>query len=151
MARSLPTDTTPPLETLRQRIDRLLAEFGHDFQAPATEAGSFGFVPDAERHDGEREVTIRLELPGVEPKDTQITVTDRTIEVSGEKKADTEHRAGDYIRSERSFGAFHRDFTLPFTVVAENVDARFDKGVLVIRIPKPAETRHAQRKIPIRG
>lgn len=151
MARSLPTDTTPPLETLRQRIDRLLAEFGRDFQAPAAEGGSFGFVPDAELHDGEREATIRLELPGVEPGDTHISVTDRTIEVSGEKKAETEHNAGDYIRSERSFGAFHRAFTLPFTVPAESVDARFDKGVLVIRIPKPAGTRHAPRKIAIRS
>lgn len=142
---------SPPMDALRRRIDRLFADFGADLPSRAAEAGSFGFVPDAEIHEGESEVTVRLELAGVDPGDIDITVADRTIEVSGQKKAETAHREGEFYRSERSFGSFSRAFTLGFSIPVDTVDARFDKGVLTIRIPKPAGARETARKIAIRS
>ena len=138
-------------DSLHKQIDRLFSEFGQTFGVPSgvTKDGSFDFVPSAELTDGDKEVVVRVELPGVEVKDVDIAVIERTIDISGEKRSETEHRDGDYYRTERSFGAFRRSFTLPFSIAADKVDAKFEKGVLTVKITKPAEAQSRAKKIAI--
>ncbi|MDP1731893.1 MAG: Hsp20/alpha crystallin family protein [Devosia sp.] len=140
-------------ESLHKQIDRIFAEFHNNVGLPSSigNGGTFDFLPSAELHDAEKEVAIRIELPGVEMKNVDISVADRSIDISGEKKSETERRNGENYRTERSFGSFRRSFTLPFMINADKVDARFDKGVLTVKIAKPAEAQTHTRKIAVHG
>ncbi len=92
---------------------------------------------------------LRADLPGVDRDDVTIDVQDRTLTISGERShaLQPEHDGG-YVRLERAFGRFERTLTLPRGVDLDAIDASFDRGVLELRIPKPAEAR--PRRIEIR-
>jgi HSP20 family protein len=92
---------------------------------------------------------LKADLPGLSEEDVTIELEDSTLTVSGERR--TEHRAeGEgYYRVERATGSFSRSLTLPKGVDPEAVTARFDRGVLEVRIPKPAERK--PRRISIGG
>lgn len=80
-------------------------------------------------HDKGSATKIRLGLPGVDPNDVAIQAIDDTIEVSGEKRPESEAKIGDRYRSERTFGSFFRAFTMPSAIDPDKVEATFDKGV----------------------
>jgi HSP20 family protein len=79
------------------------------------------------------EILITAELPGLEPKDVEITVADDVLFIKGEKKFEEEKN---YHRIERSYGMFQRSITLPCSVKAEKIRASFDKGVMTVTIMK---------------
>jgi HSP20 family protein len=149
-----------PLEALHQRIDRIFNEFGSGFGFPKSfwdegmrmpsVWGDAGVMPSLELHDTDGKVTVTAELPGVDEKDINVSVDDQMLTISGEKKSEVEHKDGDRYRSERSYGKFSRSVSLPFAIDPGKVDARFDKGVLTLKIEKPAEAVHKAKKIEIR-
>ena len=83
--------------------------------------------------------------------DIDVSVVDNVLTVKGEKKSETEKKEADYHMVERSYGAFTRSLTLPYEVDASKVDAKFDKGVLKITLPKPAEVKAKTKKIKIKS
>ena len=90
---------------------------------------------------------LRADLPGLSDADVNIEFQDNVLTVSGERKAEHEDRSEGYYRIERAFGSFSRSLTLPEGVDPEAVQARFDRGVLGIRIPKPQQRK--PRKVAI--
>lgn len=135
-----------PFSTLRDRMERIFDDFARDLR-PFT---ALDFFPDAELSEAGDRLTLALELPGIDPKDVELSVQDRTITISGEKKQNGEAKDGEVYRSERSYGAFVRSFTAPFPVDADAVEANFDKGVLTIAVPKPAGYTGRPRQIEIK-
>jgi HSP20 family protein len=81
--------------------------------------------------------------------DVKIELEEGTLTVSGERKAEHEEKEEGYYRVERAFGSFSRSLTLPKGVNPDQVSARFDRGVLEVRIPKPEERK--PRRISIGG
>jgi len=135
---------------LRKEVDRLFEDFTRGFDlAGLTGGGGFGLVPDMDMHDGEKEVTLSVELPGVDEKDVDLSISGQTITVSGEKKSEKETKQGESVRRERSYGSFSRSVALPFPVDGEKVAAKFARGVLTITVPKPEEALQQARKVPI--
>jgi HSP20 family protein len=92
---------------------------------------------------------LKADLPGVSEEDVSIELEDSTLTISGERKAEHQAEGEGYYRVERSTGSFSRSLTLPKGVDPEAVSARFDRGVLEVRIPKPAERK--PRRISIGG
>jgi HSP20 family protein len=84
-------------------------------------------------------LVLKTDLPGLDSEDVQIEVNDGVLTVSGERKTEHEEQREGYHRVERAYGGFSRSLTLPRDIDAEQVEASFDKGVLEVRIPKPAE------------
>ena len=82
---------------------------------------------------------LRADLPGVSEEDVSIELEDTVLTVSGERKSEHEAGGEGFHRVERASGRFSRALTLPKGVDAEAVTASFDRGVLEVRIPKPAE------------
>jgi HSP20 family protein len=78
---------------------------------------------------------LRAELAGLSREDIDVTVENGTIVIKGEKKFDPAVKEEHYRRVERSYGTFHRSFTLPNTVDAAKVSAEFKNGVLTIVLP----------------
>jgi HSP20 family protein len=98
---------------------------------------------------GPEDVVVTTELPGVEPGDIHISVEGDTLKLSGERKA-LELREGEkFHRQERTSGQFSRALELPFRVDANKVEARYDRGVLRISLPRAPEDR--PRRIEVKS
>jgi HSP20 family protein len=88
--------------------------------------------------DGDHYV-LRADLPGLSEDEVKVEVEDRVLTISGERKSEREERKDGYYRLERASGTFSRSLRLPEGVDADGIEARFDKGVLEVRVPKPEE------------
>lgn len=86
-------------------------------------------------------LTLRLEVPGMVTEDIKIGVENNTLTVRGEKKHESKSEDETFFRSERSYGAFERSFSLPGYVNSEDVRAKLDNGVLTIRLPRREEAK----------
>jgi HSP20 family protein len=84
----------------------------------------------------EEGAVVTAELPGVKPEDLDISVVGETLTLTGSRQPEELKEGEKYHRRERRFGKFTRTFQLPFTVEANNVDAKFDKGILHIALPR---------------
>jgi len=91
-------------------------------------------------------------LPGVDEKDVDVTLADDVLTIRGEKKSEREEQDKDrnWHVVERSYGSFSRAIPLPFEPDAAKVEAKFDKGVLRIRLPKSEEVTKKEQKIEIK-
>ncbi len=95
-------------------------------------------------------VVVKGELPGMAKEDIDISLTEDTITISGEKKKEEKIEKKDYYSVERSYGSFKRLFSLPSEVQTEKASAEFKDGILEIRIPKTEEAKKKEKKIPIK-
>jgi HSP20 family protein len=107
------------------------------------EASLGGYVSRIETYRKDNEYVVRLDLPGVDPKDVQVHAEGNFLSISGERK--TEEKGQDY--QETSYGKFERTIVLPQGVETDKIAARCEHGVLEIRVPVPSQI--AGRKIPI--
>ena len=90
---------------------------------------------------------MKIEVPGIDEKDIDVSVENNTLTVHGERKIEKEEKEENYRRVERQYGSFTRTFTLPPTVDTEKVSAIYDKGVLKVTLPKKAEAKPKQIKV----
>ncbi|HEX7728944.1 MAG TPA: Hsp20/alpha crystallin family protein, partial [Terracidiphilus sp.] len=86
---------------------------------------------------------------GIEEKDLDIRVENHTLTVKGERKFAQEEKEENFHRIERRYGSFYRAFTLPSTVDTENVDAKYNAGVLKLELKKKPEAQPRQIKVNI--
>lgn len=97
----------------------------------------------------DEEVEVSVELPGVDRKEIDVTITDDALTISGEKREEHEDHGRGYYRMERAYGAFRRTVPLPVGVDGTKAEATYRKGVLTITLPKIEDARTIQR-IPIK-
>jgi HSP20 family protein len=123
--------------------------FDSVFDAPSpTRSGALRrWMPAMDLVEGDDNFVLRADLPGLTQDDIKIEFEDRTLTVSGARKAEHETKKDGYVRVERAFGSFSRSLTLPQGVDPEAVTASFENGVLEVTIPKPEA--HKPRRIEI--
>ena len=136
------------LGSLQNEMNRL---FNTVFDAPAPGNGAAmrRWMPAMDLVETDGHFVLRADLPGMGEEDINIELEDGTLTVSGERKAEHESSNEGYYRVERAFGSFSRSLTLPKGIDPEGVSAKFDRGVLEVRIPKPEERK--PRRIEISG
>ena len=133
--------------TLQDRMNHLFRNsYGSEGQEALT---TTSFAPAVDVYEDEHQVSLKIEVPGVDEKDIDIRVENNTLTVTGERKIEKEEKEENYRRMERQYGSFTRTFTLPTTVDTEKVSASYDKGVLKISLPKKAEAKPKQIKINV--
>jgi len=148
-----PTPRLAPFDSLHRYIDQTFSDLtrGLGFTPLSLDSARFAYHPSADLHDNGEVTTIRVELPGVDIADVNVEVSDGSIEISGEKKSETETKDGDRYRSERIFGSFYRAFAVPFAIDPDQVEASFDKGVLTVKFPTAGGAQPPARKIAIKS
>jgi HSP20 family protein len=135
--------------TLQDRMNRL---FRDSFAEGREESLSdTAFAPLVDVYEDEHNITLKIEVPGMEEKDIDVHLENNTLTVHGERKFEEEEKEENYRRVERQYGSFSRTFTLPNTVDAEKVSANYDKGILKIKLAKKAEAKPKQIKVSVSG
>jgi len=102
---------------------------------------SLGWSPACDIYEDGEELSVRLELAGVEPKDVDIRFENGVLTLKGERKLEKEDRRDHYHRIELSYGTFTRSFSLPGTVDPEKIRAESKNGVLTVHLPKKPEAK----------
>jgi HSP20 family protein len=120
------------LGLFRTEMNRLMDRF---FADPWSMFDEDAF-PSFDIVDGENEVTVRAEIPGVDPKDVEVTVSGNLLTISGEKKDSREEKGKQFWRSECSYGSFRRSVELPDGVDADKVTAEHANGILTVKVGK---------------
>jgi HSP20 family protein len=136
-----------PLSAFRQEMDKLVESFfgGFDVHRSVT------FMPQVDVADTDKEIKVSVELPGLDDKDVEVSLTKETLTIKGEKKEEKEEKGKDYYRSERSFGSFTRTIPLPVEIDVEKAAASFKKGVLTVNLPKTKQVISETKKVAIKA
>jgi HSP20 family protein len=138
------------LSTLQDRINRAFRDSYREGRQDESLTSS-SFAPAVDVYEDEHNVTLKIEVPGVDEKDISVNLENNTLTVHGERKIEKEEKEENYRRVERQYGSFTRTFTLPTTVDSEKVSATYDKGVLKVTLPKKAEAKPKQIKVNVGG
>lgn len=145
-------EATDPFVSLRRDVDRIFEEAFNGFgRGLSAWSGASAVTPTLDIADTDTEVVVTAELPGLDEKDFEVTLAGDILTIKGEKKAEAERRNGDAYYVERRFGQFSRSVRLPFEAEDESIEAKYDKGVLTIRIPKPADAQRSVRRIEVKA
>lgn len=129
------------LVNLRRDFDGLVNRFfDRDSWAPDNLFGADRWFPSVDVTEKKKEILIKAEIPGVEAKDIDITISGKSLTIKGEKKQEREEKEEYFHRMERSYGYFNRTIELPCAVDSEEVDASYKKGVLKIELKKSKES-----------
>lgn len=126
------------LQRFRDEIDRTFERFFHDpwgaVESGLSALGPWGPAVDVSQTD--TEVAVRAEIPGLDPKDLDITIQGNMLVLAGEKKESAEEKGTDYSYSECRYGSFRRTIELPSSIDPDKVTAEHKNGVVTIRIEK---------------
>src|ERR1700758_18809 len=158
-----PAQTSPPdvWQSFRSEMDRLFDRFGSGFGFPSLRRmfdiegpwrSSFSFsMPAIDMSEDEKTYKISAELPGMDAKDIDVSVTGDMMVLKGEKRQEKEEKDKNYHFSERAYGSFQRAFELPASVDRGKIAADFSKGVLTITLPKTAQAQQPTKKIEVKS
>jgi len=139
------------LQRLRHEFDELLERFGFEHVDLAKEWPSIALRPAIESYvDGDK-FTARVELPGVDPKDVEVTVASGVLTVKGSREEKHEIKKRDFFRREFRYGSFERTITLPEGMKAEDLKATYHDGVLELTAAMPKEALPKEVKVQIQS
>lgn len=128
------------LSRLRREVDRMW----EDFFGPrgwGLRPWEGEWAPAIDVSETADKVEVKAEVPGIDPKEINITLTGDVLTIKGEKKSEREETKESYHLVERSYGSFSRSLTLPAAVEVDKIDARYEKGVLTVTCPKKEEVK----------
>ncbi len=148
-----------PWRPIRE-IDEIFDEMEHHFEdvfgrpffpvtwkrAPAVRAWS----PPLEVFEREDEYIVKAELPGMKKEEIDISVIGDTLTIKGERKTEKEAKEEDYYLCERCYGSFERSLSLPTAVETGKVEAKYENGVLEIKLPKIPEAKPKRVEISVK-
>jgi HSP20 family protein len=132
------------------RVNRLFRELLNS-EAPEEALTTTSFAPAVDIYEDEHNITLKLEVPGIDENDIDVRIDNNTLTVHGERKIEKEEKEENFRRVERQYGSFTRTFTLPNSVDPVQVSAHYDKGVLKVKLGKKAEAKPKQIKVNVGG
>lgn len=136
------------LSTMQDRMNRLFEDFfGRTGGAQEVEFAAGAWAPIVDIYESDNEIVVTAELPGLEKEQVGVEYKDGVLTLRGERKLEREVKEESYHRMERSYGSFHRSFTLPGSVDADKINARMKNGVLEIHLPKKEAAKPKQIKV----
>lgn len=143
-----------PLMRLRDEMDHLFDRFMRQplagfFGTDEWPGDSLGWDPKLDLTENPKQITLRIELPGVKPDQVEIEASGRLLTIRGEKHEEKEEKTGAIQHRECSYGSFFRSIELPANVNSDKINARFKDGVLTVTADKIADEK--SHKIAVRN
>lgn len=150
MASLIPWRTTGDvLEQFRHEMSNVMDRFFGPTAAETGNGGKMTWSPRVDIEETDKELLVKADLPGVEPKNVEITVRDGMLTLKGERKEEREKKEKTYHRVERFVGSFYREIPLPSGTDPDKISAETAKGVITISIPKKPEAQ--PKKIAVKA
>ena len=140
-----------PFSLFRSEMNRLFDNFFRGFDIEPFEKRFGAFQPDIDVTETDKEIKVSAELPGMDDKDIDVSLTRDSLTIKGEKKEEKEEKKKDFYRMERSYGSFSRTIPIPVEIDTEKAKAQFKKGVLTITLPKTAKAIKDTKKIQVKA
>jgi HSP20 family protein len=137
---------------LQNRLNSIFNDFARPDAGTqgASESLALGnFIPACDIYEDEHKLLLKLEVPGIPQNEIDVRLENQTLTVRGERKFEAEEKEENFHRIERRFGSFVRSFTLPVTVDTNSIAAKYDAGVLSIRLAKKEAAKPKQVKIEV--
>ena|SRR5690242_10197821 len=144
-------DPAKDLERFRTEIDDLLERFSIRPFLPLREAKRAALTPTLESYVDDGKFIVRLDMPGVDPKDIEVNVTEGMLTVRAKREETQEVKKKDYLRREVRYGSIERAMALPKGIKAEDLKAAYGDGVLELTAPLPKEIAAKQVKVPVQA
>lgn len=142
------------LADLREEMNQLFEGFFEEpfGMTPFSEGSPLktSFSPDVDISETEKEITVDMELPGMDAEDIDLAFHGSTLTISGEKRTEKEEKGKQYYRKERSYGSFRRAIPLPTEIDEDGIEASFKRGVLHVHLPKTKEAQEQSKRIEIK-
>jgi HSP20 family protein len=137
------------IERMRRDMDRLWDSFFED--RPAVRRGDWmgEWLPSLDLSETKNEFVVKAEVPGMTPKDIDISLAQGVLTIRGEKKQEKEEKEENYHFVERSYGSFSRSVRLPGEVQSDKIKAAYKEGILRVTLPKTEETKKKEIKIKV--
>ena len=145
MMELIPRKPFSEISTVRNEMDRLWNRFLDEWPLPTV--FTKGWAPMADISETKDKLIVKAELPGLDPEDIKLSLSGNLLTIEGEKKKEKEEKDEHHYSLERYSGTFQRCFRLPVEVQEEKIEAKFDKGVLTITMPKTTKTPKKEIKI----
>ncbi|WP_104666984.1 Hsp20/alpha crystallin family protein [Ensifer adhaerens] len=146
------SDEGNPVFSLQRDVNRIFEDFWRRLDQPF---GAFGRWdtggPRTDVTETECAIEVSVELPGIDQRDVDVSLTDSALTIKGEKKREQNESKKGYHLLERSYGSFYRSIPLPSGVDADKVAAQFENGVLTVTLPKTDEALSRVRKIEVKA
>jgi len=138
-----------PLAGLQDEVNRL---FDSVWRGDLTLGDVFrrGWAPALDVAETDEAVVVKAEVPGIDAKDLEVTVTGAVLTIKGEKREEKEEKDKRHHRVERAYGAFSRSVDLPEEVDAEKIQAECKDGVLTVTMPKKPEAKGRRITIDVK-
>lgn len=134
------------LSTLQDQFNRL---FNESFRNQPDESALTTWAPAVDIYETPNELVVKADLPDVNEKDIDVRVENNLLTIRGERKFEKSVSEENFLRVERTYGAFSRSFSLPNTVNAEKIGAEYKNGVLTVTLPKREESKPRQVKVTV--
>ena len=140
----------PPQDVMsfQESVNKLFDSFFRNPQGE-NELTSTAWLPPVDIYETENEVVLKAELPEIDIQDINISAENNVLSIKGERRLSRETKEENYRRVERTYGKFVRSFTLPATVDAAKISARYKDGVLRLVLPKKEESKPRQFAVEI--
>ena len=132
--------------TLQDQVNRL---FNASLSNQGEESALTTWAPSVDIYETPNELVVKADLPDVNEKDIDIRVENNLLTIRGERKFEKSVSEENYLRVERTYGAFSRSFSLPNTVNPEAIGAEYKNGVLTVTLPKREESKPRQVKVTV--
>ncbi|HEU5047301.1 MAG TPA: Hsp20/alpha crystallin family protein [Rickettsiales bacterium] len=145
-------DLTSPVLALQQEVNKAFAKFFGDTLPSLWHSSErmFNISPAIDVAETEKEIRITAELPGIDAKHVQVSLTDNSITIRGEKTEEKKEEKPGYSRRERSYGSFQRTLSLPDYINSDQAEASIDRGVLVVTVAKKEGAQHKTRTLEVK-
>jgi HSP20 family protein len=134
------------ISTLQDQFNRL---FNESFRTPREEVALTTWAPAVDIYETPNELVVKADLPDVNEKDIDVHVENNLLTIRGERKFEKSVSEENFLRVERTYGAFSRSFSLPNTLNAEAIGAEYKNGVLTVTLPKREESKPRQVKVTV--
>jgi len=134
------------IDSLRREMDRLWERF---FGEKPIEWLGGEWAPPLDVSETKDKLVVKAELPGIDPKEVEVTIANGVLTIKGEKKKEEEEKGENYHIIERSYGSFTRSIRLPSDVEESKVKANYKDGVLKIVLPKSEKAKEKAVKIEV--
>jgi HSP20 family protein len=126
-------------QQFQREMDQVMQRFFGEAEGGAGRTDLVAWAPRVDVEEDDKQFIVKADVPGVDPKDVEVSVIENALVLRGQKKEEREEKKKNYHRVERFEGQFYRVIPLPLGIEADNIQAKSANGVVTVTIPKKAE------------